>query len=251
MRKRHEQEELRFSKKGGKRKRAGRPKRGLRASERHKTREAFKASEPAHVVIRATPEIGSLRRRNIYHACRRALVTSFAHDTCRIVHISIQGTHVHLLVEADNRMALARGMQGFQISAAKHINAAVTKRRGTRRRGSVFPDRYHVEIITSRRRARHALAYILNNWRKHAEHRAALMQNHSVDPFSSAPSFEGWRDLGEALDVLPDSYEPLPVWHPKTWLLSEGWKMYGLISATEIPGGKRVPELVTRGGRER
>ncbi len=240
MRKRHKQEELRFSKKGGKRKRAGRPAKGPRPSERHKRRTAFKASEPVHVVIRATPEVGNLRRRDIYHACRRALVTTFKQDTCRIVHISIQGTHIHLLVEAENRMALARGMQGFQISAAKHINAAISNKRGARRHGSVFPDRYHVEIITSRRRARHALAYVLNNWRKHKEHRTRLLENHRVDPFSSGPSFEGWRDLGEALDVLPDSYQPLPVWCPKTWLLAEGWKMYGLIATTETPGAKHV-----------
>ncbi len=241
MRKRHIQQALRFSKKGGKRKRAGRPANGPRPSERHEVRPALKASEPVHVVIRATAEVGNLRRRHIYHAMRRALMTTFKHDTCRIVHISIQGTHVHLLVEAQNRMALARGMQGFQISAAKHINAALAKVRGTRRRGSVFPDRYHAEIITSRRRARHALAYVLNNWRKHKEHRNGLLENHEVDPFSSGPSFEGWREIGEALDVLPDSYEPLPVWRPKTWLLAEGWKLYGLISTTEVPGRKRTP----------
>ncbi|MGE5185987.1 MAG: transposase [Acidobacteriota bacterium] len=243
MRRRHVQQELRFSKRGGKQKRAGRPAKGPRPSERHKRRTPFKASEPIHVVIRATPEVGNLRRRDIYHAVRKALVTSFKDDRFRIVHISIQGTHVHLLCEAHDRMALARGMQGFQISAAKHINAAISKGRSTRRRGSVFPDRYHPEIITSRRRARHALAYVLNNWRKHKEHRAPLWHDHRVDPFSSGPSFEGWRDVGEALDVLPDSYEPLPVWHPKTWLLAEGWKLYGLIGTTETPGRKRVPEF--------
>ncbi len=240
MRKRHLQQELRFSNKGGKRRRAGRPAKGRRSSERHEKRAAFKASEPVHVVIRATPEVGSLRRRDIYHAIRKALVTTFRDDKFRIVHISIQSTHVHLLVEAHDRMALARGMQGFQISAAKHINAAISKGKATRRRGSVFPDRYHAEIITSRRRARHALAYVLNNWRKHAAHREPLLANHAVDPFSSGPSFEGWRDLGEALDVLPDSYDPLPVWPPKTWLLAEGWKVYGLIGTTETPGRKGI-----------
>jgi len=41
-------------------------------------------------------------------------------------------------------------MQGFQISAAKHLNAAISKGKpGPRRRGTVFPDRYHAEIITS------------------------------------------------------------------------------------------------------
>jgi hypothetical protein len=52
----------------------------------------------------------------------------------------------HLLVEAGSRTALARGMQGFEISAAKHLNAAVSKARGRRRRGAVFPDRYHARI---------------------------------------------------------------------------------------------------------
>ncbi|MGE5180726.1 MAG: hypothetical protein ACM31C_01625 [Acidobacteriota bacterium] len=83
---------------------------------------------------------------------------------------------------------------------------------------------------------------VSNNWRKHREHRAPL-ENHEVDPFSSGPSFEGWRDVGEALDVLPDSYEPLPVWHPKTWLLSEGWKLYGLIGTDETPGRVHAPRF--------
>jgi hypothetical protein len=44
---------------------------------------------------------------------------------------------VHLLVEAKDKAALARGMQGFQISAAKQLNRAISKRRpGPRRRGS-------------------------------------------------------------------------------------------------------------------
>ena len=44
----------------------------------------------------------------------------------RIVHLSIQRTHVHLLVEANSKGNSRRGMQGFQISAAKHLNAAFT-----------------------------------------------------------------------------------------------------------------------------
>jgi hypothetical protein len=40
---------------------------------------------------------------------------------------SAQRTHLHLLVEAKDKEALAAGMQGFQISAAKHLNAAISK----------------------------------------------------------------------------------------------------------------------------
>jgi putative transposase len=236
MRMRHVQQPLRFSRRGGKRKRAGRPKQGLRASERHEKRPALRPSQPVHVVLRAAHEVGYLRKRAIYHAIRKAMIVTFAREDFRIVHVSLQGTHVHLLVKAQDRMALAGGMQAFQISAAKRINAAISVRRATRRRGSVFPDRYHAEIITSRRRARHALAYVLNNWRKHEEHRAPELRDLRIDPFSSAASFDGWRDLDDTTSCFPGSYVPLPVWKPKTWLLSEGWKLYGLVATTETPG---------------
>jgi hypothetical protein len=33
----------------------------------------------------------------------------------------------------------------------------------------------------------------------------------------------------------------MPVWWPRTWLLKEGWRRYGLISTREVPG-KRFAE---------
>src|SRR5262249_365394 len=80
----------------------------------------------------------------------RGRATRSVPENFRIVQLSIQRTHVHLIVEADNKQALATGMQGFQVSAVKHLNAAISKDRpGPPRRGTVFPDRYHAEIITS------------------------------------------------------------------------------------------------------
>jgi putative transposase len=239
-RKRHIQQALKLGR-GGKRRGAGRPAKGPRPSERHKKRPVLKKHEPVHVVIRATPEIETLRLGVTYHAIRKALIKTFTREDFRIVHVSIQGTHVHLLVEADNRTALAEGMQAFQISAAKHVNAAISKRRKARRRGSVFVDRYHAVILRSPRQARNALAYVLNNWRKHRADRCAAAREWRVDPFSSAVSFDGWRDLGVASsELFPAHYQPLPVWQPKTWLLSTGWRMYGLIRPTEIPSQKSV-----------
>ena len=115
------------------------------------------------------------------------------YEDVRIVHLSIQRTHVHLLVEATNKTALARGMKAFQISAAKLINAAVSVRGARRRRGQVFTDRYHAELIESPRQARRALAYVLNNWRKHREDRGVRQRRWLVDPFSSGISFGGWK----------------------------------------------------------
>lgn len=34
-----------------------------------------------------------------------------------------------------------------------------------------FCDRYHDEVVSTPRQARHALAYVLNNWRKYREDR--------------------------------------------------------------------------------
>lgn len=243
-RRRHVQQELRYrdkngQRRGGKRPGAGRPAKGPRSSERHETRPRLKRHEPVHVVMRASRAVGALRKRDIYKATRRAILTTLKRDDFRIVHLSLQGTHVHMLVEADNRLALARGMKAFGISAAKHINAALPRdANGERRRGSVFPDRYHAQIIRTPRQARHCLAYVLNNWRKHGENRLKIAKDWPIDPFSSAPSFRGWRDIDAQAIEWPRTYEPLPVWAPKTWLLREGWKKYGLISSREVPSRK-------------
>jgi REP element-mobilizing transposase RayT len=240
-RKRHVQQSLVYLDKNGQRRgidrhhRPGRPPKGKRSSERHEKRVAFKASEPVHVTLRVTRDVGKLRKAHLYRAIRRAMVATFGRTGFRIVHMSIQATHIHLLVEAENKTALARGMQSFEISAAKHINAAVGAERGERRRrGSVFVDRYHPEIITTRRRARHCLAYVLNNWRRHGEDRFAFAQDLEIDPFSTGPSFTGWR--GTPVNDWPASYEPLPAWDPRTWLLRDGWKLYGAIDPAEVPG---------------
>src|SRR5882724_12076953 len=151
-------------------KKPGRKPKGPRAGSPHKERPELRARHPVHVVLRVVDAAGNLRRRATYKAVREATLTTARREDFRIVHLSIQRNHVHLLVEADHKGALASGMQGFQISAAKHLNAAISHGKpGPHRRGTVFPDRYHAEIITSPRQARHTLSYIINNWRKHQE----------------------------------------------------------------------------------
>jgi REP element-mobilizing transposase RayT len=122
-RKRHVQQAL--FRRGGKRRGAGRKPAGARARESHDARPKFKACHPLYVVMRVAPGVGSLRRRKMYQALREATITAAMRERFRIVHISLQRTHVHMLVEADHKAALARGMQGFLISAARHINTAL------------------------------------------------------------------------------------------------------------------------------
>jgi REP element-mobilizing transposase RayT len=258
------------------------PKNGKRAGERHKARPELKPNRPVHVVLRVVDAIRSLRKRHMYKAVREATIAiamrelhDHPENAFRIVHISIQRNHIHLIVEAQHKMALSRGMQAFQISAAKHLNRALSIRSlrtelGTkwrrdaryrtamrdRRRGTVFPDRFHQEIIMSSKQARHTLAYVLNNWRKHREDRDGDAAMWKVDPFSTGVQFDGWAERAGALTYMPyrDTYQPMFVYFPKTWLLYEGWRKYGLISFDEVPStsasqGRSLAGAVSRRGR--
>jgi REP element-mobilizing transposase RayT len=233
-----------FKKRGGKRRGAGRPPKGSRAGSPHKTRPYLHARHPVHVTLRVVNAVSNLRRRSVYRAVREATLTTARRESFRIVHLSIQRTHLHLLVEADDKKALAAGMQGFQCSAAKHINAAISKGRpGPRRRGAVFPDRYHAEIITSPTQARRSLAYVLLNFRRHQEDRVAPFSEWKVDWFASAAMFPDWAEYGDDEVFLwrgPPTYEPLLVFRPRTWLLAEGWKkVSSTISCFEVPSANR------------
>ncbi|HEX8110111.1 MAG TPA: transposase [Kofleriaceae bacterium] len=225
---------------GGKRKGAGRKPRHGRAGSPHARRPAVKPHHALHVVMRVVPAVGSLRRRAMYKALRDATITAALRERIRIVHVSVQRTHVHMLIEAGDARALARGMQGFEISAARNINTMLGAG-GRRRRGPVFTDRYHLEVITTPKRARNALSYILNNWRHHREDQDGPASTWLVDPFSSGISFPDWLEL-EGKDVMwpiRETYDPLMVRRPQSWLLREGWKRHGMISAREVPGPRR------------
>jgi REP element-mobilizing transposase RayT len=235
-RKHHVQQSFEFKSHGGKRAGAGRPRKGKRSSERHEKREPHDRRHPVHVTIRVVPGLGTLRKRHYYKAIRWATIAVAAHARFRIVHFSIQSNHMHLLVEATSQRALARGMKGFQISAAKHINRTIGERNGEpRRRGQVFADRYHKHELTSPREVRHALAYVLNNWRRHGEDATRTWK---LDPYSTAVDFGGWKELGDSpfLYRTPPTYEGLVVWRPRTWLLQKGWSKHGQLSVYEVPG---------------
>ncbi len=318
VRKHHVQQSLYFGDKNGQRRgdpnarkrrrgvKLGRPPRGPRSSERHEVRPELRPSQATHITLRAIDEIDRMRTRDVYHAVRWATIRVVERDGFRIVHLSIQHNHVHLLVEADDRIALARGMQAFEISAAKRINVALSKgrtkdvgwwaaragvgREGAgvgrggagvgragagaqhagagagrggagrvtrerwwnakercwidgRRKGSVFPDRYHQEIITTPTQARNALCYVLNNWRKHGEDRRADGREDAarwlVDPFSSGWAFGGWCERGDSPFAWKtrETYEPMLVAYPQTWLLREGWRRGGApLSVYDVPG---------------
>ena len=235
----HGQVEMTFRTHGGKRPGAGRKPTGNRRREPHGVRPEHDPRHPVHVTIRVVGNVEGLRRKDIYLALREATIVTAKREDFRICHMSIQRDHIHLIAEADSKAALSAGVQGFSISAARQINAAITLRGSYRRTGKVIADRFHSRPLTSPRAVRNTIAYVLQNWRHHGEHDAPLARAWKVDPFSSGPLFFGWKELegSPVLWPLRSTYHPLLVRRPRTWLLAKGWhQFHPLISLSEVPG---------------
>jgi REP element-mobilizing transposase RayT len=176
-----------------------------------------------HVTLRVTDAVGRLRRRRPYAAIRDCLRVAGTSGAIRVVHYAVLPNHLHLLVEAADAIALASGMQRLSIRLARALN------RLAERRGRVFADRYHARILRTPLEARRALAYVLNNARRHGLVRRATAPGW-LDPYSSAGVFDGWRGR-----VLRPVFA-VPVLAPRSWLLRFGWRRYGLLDASYVPG---------------
>lgn len=194
-----------------------------------RTRDEVAANTPVHVRLRVTEELGGLRKAVAYRAIAQALRVALRRPDFRIVHASIQRDHIHLICEADDASALARGMKSFQVSAAQHLNTSI----GRERRGTVFPERYYVEPLETTQAVRDALVHVLNNWRVHEESAGRS----DVDAFSSAGAFDGWSRAVE--HEPPAGCEPLPLARPFTTMLATAWRRHDLVDPREV---SRYPE---------
>ena len=162
---------------------------------------------------------------------RRAIVAVGHTDTFRIVHFNLLSNHLHLIVEADGAEALAHGMQRFAIRVARQINAAHG------RRGALFSERYHARTLSTPREVRHALRYVICNLRHHAAQRGDKLARTWIDPFSSAAWFDGWREPIRTDEPAQRERvrQPQPTASPTVWVLTTGWKKWGLLSFDEVP----------------
>ena len=197
------------------------PKAAARAAIRHRARPVHRAYHPLHVTMRAVRGLPSFRQQALFGAFERAFRTTRREDF-RIVEYSVQDNHLHLLVEANDNDALARGMKSFSVRANRLFNAAFG-----RGRGRVWADRYHRRTLTSPRQVRNALVYCLNNYRKHFD---VTHGRPSLDPCASGLWFEGWVSTRAHPEATPRPTEP-----PTTFLLRTGWQRHGLLHPGERP----------------
>jgi putative transposase len=189
-----------FPKRGGKRRGAGRP----RIHERpgvvgpgvpHLTREAFASRRAVHVTQRLRPDAGYLRKQGPAAVLLKCFRAAAELGGIRIAHYSIQGNHLHLVVEAEDAQRLSRGIQGLSVRIARRLNARIG------RKGAVFADRYHAHVLGTRREVANAIRYVTGNYQHHA--REYLPAGY-CDPLATQPLH--------------------PLVRPKLWLLSVGWQ---------------------------
>ena len=200
----------------------------------HLSRAAFPKNVPSHVTLRLRADVPCLRDTRIVREIERSFRAGCERPGFRLVHYSLQGNHAHLIVEAHDRAALGRGMMAIGSRLARAVNRVVG------RTGSVLEDRYHHRLLATPRQVRNALRYVLLNARHHAAAAGRKISNAlRLDPASSARWFDGWtREKLEAVvgDDPEDTRARPAVARARTWLLAVGWRRWGLLDPSEVPG---------------
>src|SRR5436309_406518 len=181
----------------GERKGAGRKPNGAKPGVSH-LRLSFAARYPVHVTLRMVRAVGFLRTFSRAQAIEQAMREVRHRFGRRVVHYSIQGNHLHLIVEIDDAAMLSRAINGLAVRLARALNHLAE------RKGKVFVDRYHAHVLKTPREVRNAVRYVLENFRHHLREDVAPA---GADPRSSAL----WLDAPITEDA--------PIASPQTWLL--------------------------------
>jgi REP element-mobilizing transposase RayT len=200
------QQSLALPVRGGKRPGAGRPPSGERAAAPHARREELRPYQPVHVTLRFADCVWNLRSERSFAVIHEALSAVRRRPDARVTHFSIQGNHIHLIVEACGTTALSNAVRALSIRIARRLNRMMG------RSGPVFEDRFHAHVLRTPAEARNALRYVEGNFASHARRRGEPVDPEWVDRFSSA-TVKTPREPQGALFAEP-AVKPA-----RTWLL--------------------------------
>jgi hypothetical protein len=104
------------------------------------------------------------------------------------------------------------------------------------RSGRVLAGRYHLRVLETAREVRNVIAYVLLNVRKHCKQRHGKAPPVRLDAASSGRWFDGWLVNAFGFDATLGLREVAPA---RSWLLTTGWRHWGLIDPAEVPGTNR------------
>ncbi len=136
---------------GGWRPGAGAKPKGAIARVDHRAREQFAGIGTALVSMRLKGNLPALRRQPANALLLLACAEGFKAGTFRVKHFVLRDDRLHLLVEADGRRAMTRGLQGLFIRMARALNKLWA------RHGKVFADRYEDRLLETPREERSVL----------------------------------------------------------------------------------------------
>ena len=195
---------------GGPRPGAGRPR--LPRSESHRRRPPVSPTTPHHLTLRVARGVWNLRAQRCFRPLC-AVLAAMQRDSFRVVHYSVQGNHLHLIVEAADRAALVYAVRGLAVRVARALNRVMG------RKGPVLGRRTHTRALTSPSQVRNAVRYVLQNRAHH------FPTDDYLDPCSSAPWFADWASLGVSRPRTLRGPDPPPcvAARPRTWLLRAGY----------------------------
>jgi REP element-mobilizing transposase RayT len=208
----------------------------------HRRREQIPGHCPVHVTVRLQRGLPNLRQKRFVGAFKQSLKQCSERPGFRVIHYSIQKNHLHFLIEAQGKLALACGMKSLSARVARCVNRVFS------RRGSVLDGRYHHRLLRTPKQVRNALCYVLLNARHHYfERHGRPPPEVRLDPASSAASFDGWqRSVAATGDSHLRATAPgfigrrtaltTEVARARSWLLTGGWRRHRLIDPAEIPG---------------
>jgi putative transposase len=111
--------------------------------------------------MRVLDDVPGLRASRRFALVRRSFAAAKGKFGLRLVKFSVLSNHLHLIVEADDSEALARGMKGLNVRLARALNAALG------RKGSLFEDHYHLHLLRTPTEVAHALEYVRTNAERH------------------------------------------------------------------------------------
>ena len=130
--------------------------------------------------MRVADHVWNLRSRRSFRVFDSAMRGARKHRGFRVVHFSVQGNHLHLIVEASGARAFALGVRGLLVRLARGLNRMMG------RKGPVFEDRYDAHVLRTPAEVRNAIRYVLGNFDSHAARRGERVSTRPwIDPFSS------------------------------------------------------------------
>jgi len=166
---------------------------------RHTERPVLTKSASLHLTVKIKRIKADLKNKSILSILKKAILNT-RKQGLRVIHYSLEFDHVHLLIEAENNLILAKGMQSFGVTFSKAIN------RLRKLKGGVYKHRYHFRRIVGARQLKNVLNYIFSNGVKHKTAKTI------VNPYNSIKAekryrlfFRGKIDLDSELMCLLDS----------------------------------------------